>query len=59
MKQFKNLNRAAERGHVVVHFGTLGLELFRRVKSDKQGKGHHSRWFKGVSSLDKPKLTRY
>jgi hypothetical protein len=59
MKQFKNLKRAANRGHILAHNGNHGLELFIRVKSNKFGCGDHSRWFKGISPPKFSKLVRY
>jgi hypothetical protein len=49
-RNFKNLSRAFNRGHIaVIPNGKGGVSLFRKVKSDKVGAGDHRRWPKELN----------
>ena len=42
---FRNINRAFRRGHIVlIPNGRQGTSIFRRVKSYTVGGGDHTRW---------------
>jgi hypothetical protein len=49
-RNFRNLNRAFNRGHITVYVDQGGrVSMHRKVKSDKVGAGNHSRWVKNMN----------
>ena len=56
---FRNINRAARRGHLQVKEVNMIGEprIYRRVKSNKVGAGTHTRWVKGFNPIFGTKWT--